>query len=134
MNVLPSRAAALRITSLLGLGVVLAGCQTLSGHKPAPEPEAPPPPPVILEPLATHQFQIDPADDVVGELQVTRVEGEDTFSDIARRFNVGYEEMVRANPGVDPWLPGENREIVLPTQFVLPDAPREGLVINLAQL
>jgi L,D-transpeptidase ErfK/SrfK len=41
---------------------------------------------------------------------------------------------VRANPGVDPWLPGEGREVVLPTQFVLPQAPREGLVINLAQL
>jgi hypothetical protein len=37
--------------------------------------------------------------------------------DIARRFNVGYEEIVRANPGVDPWLPGEGREIVVPTQF-----------------
>ena len=79
--------------------------------------------------------QFDPAsDEVVGELQVTKVEGEDTLSDIARRFNLGYEEIVRANPGVDPWLPGVGREIVLPTQFVLPDAPREGLVINLAQL
>lgn len=134
MNVLCIRAP-LRIVSLLGLGFALAGCQTLSGHQPAPEPEAPPPAPVIQEPIATHQFEFDPAtDDVVGELQVTRVAGEDTFSDIARRFNLGYEEMVRANPGVDPWLPGENREIVLPTQFVLPDAPREGLVINLAQL
>lgn len=135
MNALPLRAHTLRITSLLALGFVLAGCETLSGRKPAPEPEAPPPPPVIQEPIATHQFEFDPAtDDVVGELQVTRVQGEDTFSDIARRFNLGYEEMVRANPGVDPWLPGEDREIVLPTQFVLPDAPREGLVINLAQL
>ena len=73
-------------------------------------------------------------DDVIGELQVTKVEGEDTLSDIARRFNVGYEELLRANPGVDPWLPGVGREIVVPTQFVLPAAPREGLVINLAQL
>ena len=60
--------------------------------------------------------------------------GEDTLPDIARRFNLGYEEIARANPGVDPWVPGEGREIVLPTQFVLPAAPREGLVINLAQL
>ncbi len=105
-------------------------------HKPAPEPEAPPPPPapVIHEPVATHQFRFDEGDDVIGVLQVTRVQGEDTFSDIARRFNLGYEEMVRANPGVDPWVPGVGREIVLPTQYVLPDAPREGLVINLAQL
>jgi len=105
-------------------------------HKQAPEPQAPPPPPapVIHEPVATHQFELNEGDDVVGVLQVTRVQGEDTFSDIARRFNLGYEEMVRANPGIDPWVPGVGREIVLPTQYVLPDAPREGLVINLAQL
>jgi lipoprotein-anchoring transpeptidase ErfK/SrfK len=72
--------------------------------------------------------------EVVGEIQITHVQGEDTLSDIARRFNVGYEEILRANPGVDPWLPGVGREIVVPTQFVLPDAPREGLVVNLAQL
>jgi L,D-transpeptidase ErfK/SrfK len=135
MNAHFTRASALRTTALLGLGFVLAGCQTLPGHQSAPEPVAPPPPPVIQAPVATNQFEFDPeTDDVIGELQVTRVQGEDTFSDLARRFNLGYEEMVRANPGVDPWLPGEDREVVLPTQFVLPDAPREGLVINLPQL
>ncbi len=113
---------------------VLVGCQSLS-RKPEPVVEAPPPPRPVHAPLATHTFQFDPeVDDVVGEMQVTKVQGEDTFSDIARRFNLGYEELVRANPGIDPWLPGEGREIVLPTQFVLPKAPREGLVINLAQL
>lgn len=137
MNALSIRSNTLRIASLLGLGFILAGCQVLTRHPtaPVPAPVAPPPAPVILQPVATHQFEFNPeTDDVVGVLQVTRVQGEDTFSDIARRFNLGYEEMVRANPGVDPWLPGEDREIVLPTQFVLPDAPREGLVINLAQL
>lgn len=121
--------------SLLMAAAILAGCQTLAPQAP-PEPvaEPEPPPPVYVEPVATHRFELQPGEDVVGELQVTRIEGEDTFSDIARRFNVGYEEMVRANPGVDPWVPGVGREIVVPTLFVLPDAPREGLVINLAQL
>ena len=120
--------------TLLALGLALAGCQSVPRvQEPVVEPT--PPPPVIQSPLATHQFQFDPANDaVVGELQLTKVEGEDTFSDIARRFNLGYEELVRANPGIDPWLPGEGREIVLPTQYVLPNAPHEGLVINLAQL
>jgi L,D-transpeptidase ErfK/SrfK len=59
---------------------------------------------------------------------------DDTLTDIARRFNVGYEEILRANPGVDPWLPGEGREIIVPTQFILPDAPRTGLVINIAAM
>jgi L,D-transpeptidase ErfK/SrfK len=121
-------------SAALGFAFILAGCQSLS-RKPEPVVETPPPPPVIQAPVATHTFKFDPAtDDVVGELQVTKVQGEDTFSDIARRFNLGYEELVRANPGIDPWLPGEGREIVLPTQYVLPAAPREGLVINLAQL
>jgi L,D-transpeptidase ErfK/SrfK len=53
--------------------------------------------------------------------------------DIARRFNVGYEEIVAANPGVDPWLPNQDGEIVIPTQWVLP-ATREGVVINLAAM
>jgi L,D-transpeptidase ErfK/SrfK len=90
--------------------------------------------PVVGEPIATHRFIINPDDDVVGAVQVTHASAEDTLSDIARRFNLGYEELVRANPNVDPWLPGEGREVVLPTQFVLPDAPREGLVINLPTL
>lgn len=125
-----------RLGVTLLLAVLLAGCQVFSGREAAPAAEPPPPPlPSITDPVATHTFKIDPANvDVIGEVQITNVQGEDTFSDIARRFNLGYEEMVRANPGIDPWLPGVGREIVLPTQFVLPDAPREGLVINLAQL
>lgn len=83
---------------------------------------------------ATHRFMVAPGDSVVGRLQVTVARHEDTFADIARRFDVGYEELVRANPGVDPWIPGEGTEIVLPTEFILPDAPREGLVLNLAQM
>lgn len=117
----------------LGLSLALAGCQFAPRSR-APAPQSVPIAPVIQSPLATHVFQFNATTDVVGELQVTKVAGEDTFSDIARRFNLGYEELVRANPGIDPWLPGEGREIVLPTQYVLPDAPREGLVINLAQL
>ena len=83
---------------------------------------------------ATHRFIVAPDQDVVGHLQVTIARHEDTLTDIARRFNIGYEEIIRANPGVDPWLPGEGTPVVLPTEFVLPDAPREGLVLNLAAM
>jgi len=41
--------------------------------------------------------------------------------------------MVAANPGVDAWLPGAGTEIVLPTRFILPPGPREGIVINIAE-
>jgi L,D-transpeptidase ErfK/SrfK len=89
--------------------------------------------PALPEPVPTHRFDIDATVDIVGVVQKTQATKDDTLTDIARRFNVGYEEIVRANPGVDPWLPGE-REIVIPSQFILPNAPREGIVINSAAM
>jgi L,D-transpeptidase ErfK/SrfK len=131
-SIFPARA--LRLAGLFGF-TLLGGCESLLKQpEPEPVPVVAPAPPVYVEPVATHRFELQPGQDVIGELQITKVSGEDTFSDIARRFNVGYEEMVRANPGIDPWVPGVGREVVVPTQFVLPAAEREGLVINLAQL
>lgn len=114
----------------------LAGCSLLQpATKPEPVAAEPPPPPPLPVPSATHRFVVEPGQDVIGAIQVVTItDKEDTLPDIARRFNVGYEEIVRANPGVDPWLPGVGREIVVPTQFVLPDAPRQGVVINVAAM
>ena len=71
---------------------------------------------------------------VVGEDRIIVAAYEDTFVKIARTYDLGFLELIQANPGVDPWLPGEGTEIVLPTRFVLPDAPRRGIVINLPEL
>ncbi|WP_428622764.1 L,D-transpeptidase family protein [Sedimenticola sp.] len=72
--------------------------------------------------------------DIVGELRQMQTRYEDTFSDIARANGLGYTEMSESNPQVDPWLPGEGTNITLPTRFILPPGPREGIVINLAEL
>ena len=115
------------------LHAVRVALEEAEGRRADPPPRRPAPPPLPLA-EATHRFLVKPDQDVVGQVQVTVAKHEDTFADIARRFNVGYTELVRANPGVDPWLPGEGTAIVLPTEFILPDAPREGLVLNLAQM
>jgi L,D-transpeptidase ErfK/SrfK len=117
--------------------LALGGCSLFRPTPPPPPPvvtEAPPPAPQLPQPTATHRFEVDPANDVVGYVQKTIVGKEDTLPDIARRFDVGYEEMLSANPGVDPWLPGVGKEVVVPTQFVLPAAPREGVVVNVAAM
>jgi L,D-transpeptidase ErfK/SrfK len=89
--------------------------------------------PVEQDPLPTTRFTLqDPAANVVGSLQVIRSREADTFIDIAQAYHVGYDELVEANPGIDPWLPGQDTAIVLPTRFVLPDAPRQGIVLNVA--
>lgn len=76
----------------------------------------------------------EPGDDIIGEVQYIRAEAEDTLLEIARRHNLGYTEIKLANPGVDPWLPGEGTRITLPTRFILPDAERKGIVLNLAEM
>ena len=74
------------------------------------------------------------AGDVIGETIVYRVSTADTFRDLATQFHVGYVELLAANPGVNPWLPGPGTEIMLPSAHVLPDVPREGLVLNLSEM
>ena len=62
---------------------------------------------------------------------------DDTLLDLAREFKLGYVEMVAANPGTDPWVPGEGTDVVLPTVHLMPDlgkAKLEGVVINLADM
>src|SRR6185369_10612790 len=126
-----------RVSAALLATVVIASCSLLNGpwsaNKKAAEPVAPPAP-VVPPPVPTHKFTLTPDQDLVGVVQVTTSTKEDTLSDIARRFNVGYEEIVRANPGVDPWLPGEGKKIIVPSQFIIPNAPREGIVINVPQM
>ncbi len=79
-------------------------------------------------------FQLPPAgNDVVGAVTVIRARQDDTLVDIARRHGLGYEEIIRANPEVDSWLPGEGTEVVLPTRYVLPPGPRSGVILNLAE-
>src|SRR5579872_1630713 len=135
MKFVPPAARAVVAASLC---VFVVACSLLKEpwtrhHKPPP---APPPPPVPAEPAptVTQRFQLAPDQDVVGLVQITTTTKDDTLTDIARRFNVGYEEILRANPKVDPWLPGAGKQIVVPTQFILPNAPREGIVINIAAM
>ncbi len=136
----PQRSAASLRAGTVALSaalLLLAGCSLLGPaieKTPAAAQPVKPPEPQLAAPVATHRFEITPDTDVIGATQVTIASKEDTLPDIARRFNVGYEEIVRANPGVDPWIPGAGKEIIVPTQFILPNAPREGVIINVAAM
>lgn len=74
-----------------------------------------------------------PRSAMIGEVTTTKVRAGDTLMDIMRRHNLGYDEIVAANPGVDTWIPAEDSEVVLPTAHILPEAPHEGLVLNLPE-
>jgi L,D-transpeptidase ErfK/SrfK len=129
--------AALRTTFSFGAAALLGGCSLLMspGGPPAPAavaaaPPAPNPAAPRLAALETRHLELAPSQEVVGETQVIFARHENTFSAIGRQYNLGYEEMRRANPSVDQWLPGEGTPIYLPTQSILPEAPRTGIVVN----
>jgi L,D-transpeptidase ErfK/SrfK len=70
---------------------------------------------------------------VVGSDSHIKTVYKDTLLDIARRNSLGYYEIIRANPGVDMWLPGEGTDIMLPGRRILPPGPREGIVVNIPE-
>jgi L,D-transpeptidase ErfK/SrfK len=90
---------------------------------------------LLLADLVNAEIHEIPAEgsDVIGAMSTITARREDTLIDIARRHGLGYEDIVRANPDVNVWVPGEGTEIILPTQYVLPSGPRQGVILNLAE-
>lgn len=72
--------------------------------------------------------------DVAGRLTGYQMSPDDTLVDLALRKSLGFVSLVAANPRVDPWLPRPGELLTLPTANILPDAPREGIVVNLGEL
>jgi L,D-transpeptidase ErfK/SrfK len=73
------------------------------------------------------------SESVVGEDQTITTVYKDTLYDLARKYGIGTEELIRVNPGVDPWLPGAGKHIILPGRHILPTGPHEGIVVNLPE-
>jgi L,D-transpeptidase ErfK/SrfK len=74
-----------------------------------------------------------PDEAVVGEDASVQTVYEDTLYDLARKFSLGSDELIRVNAGVDPWLPGAGKQLVIPGRHILPPGPREGIVVNLPE-
>ena len=72
--------------------------------------------------------------DYIGQPETHRAVYEDTFVKIARNHGLGFVEMRAANPDLDPWIPGAGAKIKLPKRHLLPEAPRDGIIINLPEM
>ena len=71
---------------------------------------------------------------IIGSHATHAAQSKDTLLDIARLNHLGYQELKRVNAGVDPWLPGEGTRVTIPSRWILPEAPREGLVLNIPEM
>jgi L,D-transpeptidase ErfK/SrfK len=127
-----------RLYLLLLVPAALAGCTFLEDlYSGRPGAERPEPVPLearpVEEPISRNYFVLESeAQSVIGAPQIVYTDAENTFSDLAREYGLGYDELVAANPDIDPWLPGDRTPVLLPTQYIVPDVPREGIVLNIA--
>lgn len=84
-------------------------------------------------PAGATEFTLAPGQGAVGDLQRHVVQRGDVFPDIARHYDLGYTALAAANPRIDPWVPPLGQAVTIPSFYVLPDAPHQGIVINLGQ-
>jgi L,D-transpeptidase ErfK/SrfK len=84
-------------------------------------------------PASAMEFPLEKGQVAVGAVDTVVAKDDDTMLDLARQFDDGYVDFMAANPGVNPWHPGDGKTIAIPNFFILPDAPRTGIVINLAE-
>jgi len=72
---------------------------------------------------------------VIGEVQTYEVEGDESLIEIARDFDVGYNQIESANPTLDPFVPGEEALVTVPTSWILPELiSYDGIVINISEM
>jgi L,D-transpeptidase ErfK/SrfK len=121
----------LHLVFFLMVALYLSGCATT---RVIPHEEPTPVSRHLEEDVERIHFSVADGADVVGRQAFITLEKGDTLPDIARHFSLGINGLLVANPGVDTWAPVAGERILLPLSFILPDAPRKGIVINLAEM
>jgi len=117
--------------AVIAICAMLGGCQSLGKWKGFPHPDTRQP--ELLQ-VDSRSFTLFPDQGMVGGLYSIRLRQGDTLPDVARHYGLGYQDIVLANPGVDPWVPPAGSRILLPMSHILPEAPREGVILNLANM
>jgi len=72
---------------------------------------------------------------LVGALGTYTVRPGDSLMEVARRFDLGFNAIIAANPALDPWLPPPGSRVTLATAWILPQqGTRPGIVVNIPEL
>lgn len=88
----------------------------------------------IPVPASANSLPLRPGDTVIGSLENVHINGDQRPVDVARQRGLGHAELTLINPSLDVWLPSNKDEFVLPLEFVLPNAPHKGIVLNIPEM
>jgi L,D-transpeptidase ErfK/SrfK len=84
---------------------------------------------------ATRIYSFGKEEMIIGSLKTHETKGGESLIELARRFGIGYNEIVDVNPGIDPFVPGDGKTVHIPSAWILPDIPEyDGIVINLSEM
>jgi L,D-transpeptidase ErfK/SrfK len=120
---------------LIAAATLLSGCQTLSDFFPfGGRSTVEAPTNQLQSDIDKHEFDLSGDQALIGELAAVETRENDTLPDIARNYGLGYNDITAANAGVPAWTPRANSRVLLPLQFILPDAPHKGIVLNVANM
>lgn len=91
---------------------------------------------IIFVPVTSPAEYFYSADlDLIGKTYRHEVKKGESLIEIARMFNLGYSEIVGANPTMDPFIPEVGASVVIPMSWIIPDVPeRSGIVINISEM
>ncbi|HEV7733963.1 MAG TPA: L,D-transpeptidase family protein [Candidatus Binatia bacterium] len=93
----------------------------------------------VKKPLETYTIPTPapgkmPEVSVIGAMRTYTIRDGDTLMDVARWFDLGFNEMVDANPDVDEWVPPVGKTVLVPTTWVLPCCTYDGMVVNIPEM
>ncbi|MCS7215953.1 MAG: L,D-transpeptidase family protein [Thermodesulfovibrio sp.] len=81
-------------------------------------------------------FSISQDTVVIGKIQTHILKNKESLIEIARQYGLGYNEIVDANPDLDPFVPGDGNKVIIPTFWILPERVNnfQGIIINLSEM
>jgi len=83
---------------------------------------------------AADTYTVGEHEAVIGALHGIKSRAEYSLVDVARHFDLGFNEITAANRQLNVWQPGDNNVVLIPARFILPRPPYSGLVLNLAEM
>jgi L,D-transpeptidase ErfK/SrfK len=87
-----------------------------------------------VSPVFVKQKYLVADDGVFGMVRYYQVRDSDSLIEIARAFDLGFNEISDANPETDPFVPENGTKVEVPTEWILPDVKvKDGVIINISE-
>ena len=74
------------------------------------------------------------AQTLIGSPHLYIIQKRDTLLDIARHYDLGYNELTEAHPDMNPWVPQHGTSLSVPTYWILPSGRSRGVIVNIPEM